>query len=101
MYAGNEHRGAGWQKVRIILVGGLAVGLVCSYVIRSYFFSFFDFFIVLMSAVAGSLFPDIDVKSKGQKLFYGLMAPAYIFLFAQGQYALCFLVGFCALLPVL
>ena len=83
------------------IVGGVAVWFVFIYLLRSNILSVFTLGICLICAVAGSLFPDIDVKSKGQKLFYGIMAPAYIFLFVQGQYALCFVVGLCALLPML
>ena len=83
------------------IVGGITIWLMVAYFFRSFISSFFVLSIWLLCAVAGSLFPDIDVKSKGQKLFYGIMAPAYIFLFAQGQYALCFVVGLCALLPIM
>ncbi len=83
------------------IVGGVAVWLVSAYLLRSYISSFPILFVLLLCAVGGSLFPDIDVKSKGQKLFYAIMAPAYIYLFVQRQYALCFLVGLCALLPIL
>jgi hypothetical protein len=83
------------------IAGGVACWLVATYCLRSHITSFSLLTILLLFAVAGSLFPDIDIKSKGQKLFYGLMAPAYIFLFAQEQYALCFAVGLCALLPIL
>jgi len=83
------------------IVGGVAVWLLFAYLLQSYITSFLTLLLVLVCAIAGSLFPDIDVKSKGQKFFYCLMAPAYIYLFAQKQYALCFLVGLFALLPIL
>ena len=82
------------------IVAGICIGL-CGL----YFFqlqnSSVDCLICFFASIAGSLFPDIDIKSKGQKLFYGIMAPFYIFLFAQGQWALCFLVGLSALFPLL
>jgi hypothetical protein len=83
------------------IIGGIATSMLCAYFLRAHITSFHTFVFFLACTVAGSLFPDIDIKSKGQKLFYGLMAPAYIFLFARGQYALCFLVGLCALMPLL
>jgi Predicted membrane-bound metal-dependent hydrolase (DUF457). len=83
------------------IVGGVAVWLVAAYCLRPYIYSFQVLSVFLLCAIAGSLFPDIDVKSKGQKFFYSIMAPGYIFLFAQGQYALCFVVGLCALMPIL
>lgn len=83
------------------MAGGIAVWLIAMYFLRSYVTSFPLLVLLFFCAVSGSLFPDIDIKSKGQRLFYGLMAPAYIFLFTQKQYLLCFAVGLCALAPVL
>jgi hypothetical protein len=83
------------------IVGGITCWFIAAYCLRTYITSFCILSLVLLCSIAGSLFPDIDIKSKGQKLFYGLMAPAYIFLFTQKQYMLCFAVGLCALMPVL
>jgi|SRR5579863_2313423 len=45
----------------------------------------------LMCALAGSLFPDIDVKSKGQNYFYWIIFFIMLVLLAQQQlYALAF-----------
>lgn len=90
MAQGNEH-----------MIGGVAIWLITAYILRNSITSISVLSLYLVCAIAGSLFPDIDVKSKGQKFFYGLMAPVYIFLFLQRQYALCFLVGICAILPVM
>lgn len=83
------------------IVAGVTIWLLFVYLFRACITSIIVLSLSLVCVIAGSLFPDIDIKSKGQKLFYGLMAPAYIFLCAQGQYALCFLVGLFAFLPIL
>ncbi len=83
------------------IVGGVATWLFFAYIFRAYITSPLLLSSLLVCAIAGSLFPDIDIKSKGQNFFYGIMAPAYIFLFARGQWVLCFLVGLCALVPLL
>lgn len=51
--------------------------------------------------LAGSLFPDIDTKSKGQKLFYSALAIIMIILFARGCYDVLAVVGMLALVPIL
>lgn len=83
------------------IAGGIACWLIATYCLRAHITSFPILSLVFLCSIAGSLFPDIDIKSKGQKLFYGLMAPAYVFLFTQKQYVLCFAVGLCALMPIL
>ena len=55
----------------------------------------------LMCAVLGSLFPDVDIKSQGQILFYHIVAPALLFLWWKNQIHLFMWVSFLALLPVL
>jgi len=52
-------------------------------------------------AILGSLFPDVDIKSQGQMLFYHIMAPTLLFLWWQQQMALFVWISFLALLPVL
>jgi hypothetical protein len=83
------------------LMGGLATWLACTYIFHVKIDSPLLYGVTLGCVLAGSLLPDIDVQSKGRKLFYGLMAPAYLLLFAKGKLVLCFLVGLCAILPVL
>ena len=39
-------------------------------------------------ALAGSLFPDIDIKSKGQKLFYSIFLVLFLFLIFAQKYRL-------------
>ncbi len=57
--------------------------------------------IMLMGFVAlGSLFPDVDTDSIGQKLFYSLLAAINLTLMFLGHYKWAAVLGFCALLPV-
>lgn len=37
----------------------------------------------ILVGLLGSLFPDIDIKSKGQKIFYWILLFLYIYLFVQ------------------
>lgn len=52
-------------------------------------------------ALAGSLFPDVDIKSKGQKYFYRIVTVLLIFFGCRSQWHLVMMIGFMALLPVL
>lgn len=51
--------------------------------------------------IAGSLFPDVDTKSKGQYLFYYAVAALLIFLFVHQCYELTAVCGILALVPLL
>ena len=55
----------------------------------------------LVCILFGSLFPDVDTKSKGQKIFYSVLAGIYIVLLLQQNYVLLSLLAVCALLPLL
>lgn len=55
----------------------------------------------LLCTLAGSLFPDIDIKSKGQKLFYRGIVFALLFLFFYGKPQTGLVVGLIALTPLL
>lgn len=52
-------------------------------------------------ALAGSLFPDVDTKSKGQKYFYRLIAVLLIFLAVRAQWRELATVSLIATLPLL
>lgn len=54
-----------------------------------------------MCALAGSLFPDIDTKSKGQKLFYKLFFCLFVALIALQQFHVAILLSFLLFVPVL
>lgn len=55
----------------------------------------------LVCAVAGSLFPDIDTRSKGRTLMYYIMIPAYVFMIYYRQIMMCLLIICVAFLPLL
>jgi len=81
------------------IAAGIIVWIISLLLFQMFIASFFHLMILLFCAVAGALFPDIDIKSKGQRFFFSIMAPLYIFLFMREQYALCGSVALVALLP--
>lgn len=52
-------------------------------------------------AMAGSLFPDIDIKSKGQKLFYRIILGLFVYFFYNKQYVTLSYIAIAATLPLL
>lgn len=48
----------------------------------------------------GALFPDIDTKSKGQKLLYAILFVTLIGLFVYGKYLMGAAITLCAFLPL-
>ena len=52
-------------------------------------------------ALAGSLFPDIDIKSKGQQLFYWLMLILIAFLIAQKKMVIVGWISLASMIPLL
>lgn len=64
-------------------------------------YSFLSLFEWLCCALLGGLFPDIDTKSKGQKIFYFfIMIVTSVFIFQSNRHALS-CVSLCACLPLL
>lgn len=55
------------------LLGGLAAYLMVIVVYGIYTSAFQHYFPGLLAALAGSLFPDIDIRSKGQRLFLKIL----------------------------
>lgn len=55
----------------------------------------------LIFCLLGALFPDIDVKSKGQKVFYSLLFFFLIYLFLMGKYCLFVSATFLGIIPIL
>lgn len=55
----------------------------------------------LLFTLAGSLFPDIDIKSKGQKLFYWVVLVVVFVAVLQHNVAILTLVSIAALVPML
>ena len=62
-----------------------------------------DFTVIewLTLTLLGSLFPDIDTTSKGQKLFYTILAISLSVLALRGQWFLCGVIGILSMLPII
>lgn len=52
-------------------------------------------------ALAGSLFPDVDVKSKGQHYFYWIIFALFIYLVMLQRWKMVVFASFFAMLPLL
>jgi hypothetical protein len=83
------------------IVAGIVVWVVSLPLLQRYVVSSPKLVILLLCAISGALFPDIDIKSKGQRLFFSIMVPLYIFSFVYGRYVLCGCITFIAVLPSL
>ncbi len=57
--------------------------------------------IILWLAVLFALFPDVDIKSKGQLLFYRIFLLLDLFLLIEKLYVEAALLGFLAMLPII
>ena len=55
----------------------------------------------LAATILGALFPDVDIKSKGQGIFYKGMLFFLLFLFWTKQFHLFVIMSFLALVPLL
>jgi len=55
----------------------------------------------LLFTLAGSLFPDVDIKSKGQKLFYRTMFGITLLLILKQRFELLILVMVLSFIPLL
>lgn len=85
------------------LLGGACVYLIMVYIVSSYY-SHPSLPIALewlLFCLAGSLFPDIDVKSKGQNYFYWIVFGLLIFLFVMERWKLMAFAGLIAVIPQL
>ncbi|MFA5998952.1 MAG: metal-dependent hydrolase [Candidatus Babeliales bacterium] len=86
---------------RVHLVGGLLTYLGILHVIKHVEPSIHTIFQGLVFCLLGALFPDIDVKSKGQKVFYTLLLFFLIYLVAVQRYCLFVTVSFLGIIPIL
>lgn len=55
----------------------------------------------LILSLAGALFPDVDVKSKGQNIFYLVIMGCLLYLLVLGRVQIAALVSIAALVPML
>lgn len=86
------HVGAG-VGVYIALLFGLSF-----FAIKFSFFKALEWF---FCCIIGSLFPDIDVKSKGQVIFYEVITICLLYFFWKQKMAAFAWVSFLAMVPVL
>lgn len=77
---------------------GLVVGalIVC---LNQRVFHFEDLIIWLMMCLLGCLFPDIDIRSKGQKIFYRFLLIITIMVLLSKRFDVLALVTFAAIFP--
>src|SRR3990167_8617129 len=55
----------------------------------------------LVFCLLGALFPDIDVKSKGQKVFYSLLLLLLFYLIIHQKYCMFVVMSFLGIIPIL
>ena len=86
------------------LVGGCvtyAITLCAVQMMRPVYFSFFTAAEWFACTLAGSLFPDIDIKSKGQKYFYWCILLLLLIVTFQRRFAELAVVSILAVTPML
>lgn len=83
------------------LVGGCAAfGFGLFLLQSSYNPTHLNAFEWFLCALAGALFPDIDIKSKGQNLFYKGLLILLLFLFVKGRMQIALMIGIVSLIPM-
>jgi hypothetical protein len=83
------------------LVGGFIAYVLLFFALGCYGCSYTRATEWLLFTLAGSLFPDIDIKSKGQKYFYYIVFIFFIFLSCKGHYQTLSLCSFIVITPML
>lgn len=83
------------------LAGGVATFTILFLLLHSFCTSFLTAAGWLVFTLAGSLFPDIDIKSKGQKYFYRLVLLFFIVLTFNHKFELMCCFSFIAITPML
>lgn len=83
------------------LVGGSVAFLIMRACLASFHPSFTTSMEWLLCALVGSLFPDVDITSKGQKLFARILAAVFLLCMVQQRIDGMALVGGLAFLPLL
>jgi hypothetical protein len=86
---------------RVHLAGGLLTYIAILQLLKHIEFSHMTIFQGLLFCLLGSLFPDIDVKSKGQKIFYSLLLGLLVTLLYKQQYCLFAVTSFLGVIPLL
>ena len=85
---------------RAHLVGGAVTAAPLLYLLRAHATPI-TAVLWLAFALAGSLFPDVDTTSKGQKWFYRLMIPALVALLMLKRFTVFIILAFMAFTPLI
>ena len=83
------------------LVGGLVTYIVILQLCKNMHLSGFMIIQGLVFCLLGALFPDIDVKSKGQKVFYSMLLLLLCFLLYKKMYCLFAVMSLLGIIPIL
>jgi len=86
---------------RVHLIGGLVTYLAILQTIKHMNISGFVVAQGLLFCLLGALFPDIDVKSKGQKVFYSILFGLLIWILYKKMYCLFVVMSFLGIIPIL
>ena len=86
---------------RAHLVGGLVLYGITIYLLRSFCGSIFVAAEWLIFALAGSLFPDLDTKSKGQGYLYQILLVALVILAIQRKFLVMAFLSIAAFIPLI
>jgi len=86
---------------RAHVVGGMAAYGLTLYLLRSYCGSTLVAVEWMLFALAGSLFPDIDTKSKGQKYLYHILLIVLIVLAIQRKFVIMGVLSIAAMIPII
>jgi len=87
------------------LLGGFASGMALLFLLSNYLYKSVTPVATaiewMLFAFAGSLFPDVDIKSKGQKLFYRLIVALILISLYKGHLNLAVYLALFSILPML
>lgn len=83
------------------LVGGVAVFALCFFLLPHESVGVLTVAEWLIATLLGSLFPDVDTKSKGHKIFYTLLLMAMLYFFIQRRFQAFVLCACLGLFPAL
>lgn len=83
------------------LVGGLITYVGILQLLKNMHLSGFMIVQGLLFCLLGALFPDIDVKSKGQKVFYSMLLVLLLWLLYKKMYCLFAIMSLLGIIPIL
>ena len=83
------------------LIGGAVVGALGIYLLQNMRPSAVTLIEWGICALLGALFPDIDIKSKGQKVFYRMLLMVFAFLLMSKRYQLFALISILSVVPMI